>query len=72
VLTGAVAGGQLQASVREPLLELRVEGEVTLVRLVLVDTRARTVLFAGDLVVPGGAGVATGLATRMADLFLEP
>ncbi|MFN5153684.1 MAG: hypothetical protein ACK5ED_04830 [Gemmatimonadota bacterium] len=53
-------------------MELRVEGEVTLVRLVLVDTRARTVLFAGDLVVPGGAGVATGLATRMADLFLEP
>ena len=53
-------------------MELRVEGEVTLVRLVLVDTRARTVLFAGDLVVPGGASVATGLATRMADLFLEP
>jgi len=53
-------------------VELRVEGEVTSVRLVLVDTRARTVLFAGDLIVPGGARVAPGLATRLADLFLEP
>lgn len=53
-------------------VELRVDGEVTSVRLVLVDTRARTVLFAGDLIVPGGASVAPGLATRLADLFLEP
>lgn len=53
-------------------VELRVDGEVTSVRLVLADTRARTVLFAGDLIVPGGARVAPGLATRLADLFLEP
>lgn len=53
-------------------VELRVEGAVTQLRLVIVDTRARTVLFAGDLVVPGGATLASGLATRLVDLFLEP
>jgi hypothetical protein len=53
-------------------VELRVEGEVTRVRLVLADTRARTVHWAGDLVVPGGARLASDLAERIADLFLEP
>jgi len=53
-------------------VELRVEGGVTRVRLVLADTRARTVQWAGDLVLPGGASVAASLATRLADLFLEP
>ncbi|MEY4607789.1 MAG: hypothetical protein RL625_6 [Gemmatimonadota bacterium] len=53
-------------------VELRVDGEVTVVRLVLADTRARTVLWAGDLVVPGGANIAPAFATRVADLFLEP
>jgi hypothetical protein len=53
-------------------VELRVEGEVTRVRLVLADTRARTVQWAGDLVVPGGARLASDLAERIADLFLEP
>lgn len=53
-------------------VELRVEGEITTVRLVLADTRARTVLWAGDLVVPGGAAMVPAFATRVADLFLEP
>lgn len=53
-------------------VELRVEGGVTRVRLVFADTRARTVQWAGDLVLPGGASVAADLATRLADLFLEP
>lgn len=53
-------------------VELRAEGDAVVLRLVLADTRGRSVVWAGDLLAPGGAGMAAGLATRVADLVIEP
>ena len=53
-------------------VELRAQGESVVLRLVMVDTRTRTLVWAGDLLAPGGAAMITGLATRVADLIIEP
>lgn len=53
-------------------VELRVQGEGVVLRLVMADTRTRTLVWAGDLLGPGGAGMVAGLATRVADLIIEP
>lgn len=53
-------------------VELRAEGAAVVLRLVLVDTRARSVVWAGDLLAPGGAGMIPALAVRVADLIIEP
>lgn len=53
-------------------VELRAEGAAVVLRLVLVDTRARSVVWTGDLLAPGGAGMIAGLAGRVADLVVEP
>ena len=53
-------------------VELRAQGEGVVLRLVMADTRTRTLVWAGDLVGPGGAGMIAGLATRVADLIIEP
>ena len=53
-------------------VELRAEGEGVVLRLVLVDTRGRTVIWAGDLLSPSGDMMIAGLATRVADLIIEP
>ena len=53
-------------------VELRAEGAAVVLRLVLVDTRARSVVWTGDLLAPGGAGMLAGLAVRVADLVMEP
>ncbi|MEX2182094.1 MAG: hypothetical protein WD771_08630 [Gemmatimonadaceae bacterium] len=53
-------------------VELRVEGDLAILRLVLADTRARSIVWAGDFGVPGGAGAVAALAVRIADLVVEP
>jgi hypothetical protein len=53
-------------------VELRAEGEAVVLRLVLADTRSRVVVWAGDLLSPGGPRYAAALAERVADLVLEP
>lgn len=53
-------------------VELRVQGESVVLRLVMVDTRTRNLVWAGDLLAPGGAAMIAGLATRVADLIIEP
>lgn len=53
-------------------VELRAEGEAVVLRLVLADTRGRTVIWAGDLLAPGGREMITTLASRVADLIIEP
>ncbi len=53
-------------------VELRVEGEFAILRLVLVDTRARKVVWAGDFGVAGTDGWMAKLAGRVADLVVEP
>jgi len=53
-------------------VELRAAGDAVVLRLVLADTRARTVVWAGDLISPAGAGMIEALATRVADLIIEP
>lgn len=51
---------------------LRAEGEGVVLRIVLVDTRQRTLTWAGELVAPGGASMVSELATRIANLVIEP
>ncbi len=53
-------------------VELRVQGEQVVLRLVMIDTRARNLVWAGELLSPGGTGLIAGLATRLADLIIEP
>jgi len=53
-------------------VELRADGAVGVLRLVLVDARSRSVLWVGDLAVPGGPRLVADLATRLADLIVEP
>jgi hypothetical protein len=53
-------------------VELRAAGDAVILRLVLVDTRTRTVIWAGDLLSPAGARMIEELATRVANLIVEP
>jgi hypothetical protein len=57
-------------------VELRAEGDAVVLRLVLVDTRTRSVIWAGDLLSPAGANAGARmieeLATRIANLIVEP
>ncbi len=53
-------------------VELKAVGGQVVLRLVLADTRARSLTWAGDLLAPGGDGMVAGLATRIADLIVEP
>ena len=52
--------------------ELRAQGEGVVLRLVLVDTRSRTLVWAGDLASAGGAQMVAELAARVANLIIEP
>jgi hypothetical protein len=53
-------------------VELRADGDAVVLRLVLVDSRARTVIWAGDLLSPAVARMIEELATRVANLIVEP
>lgn len=57
-------------------VELRAEGGDVVLRLVMADTRGRAVVWAGDLLVSGGAALpgtlATRIATLVANLVIEP
>ena len=53
-------------------VEIHAQGDGVVLRLVMADTRTRTVVWVGDLLAPGGAGMIGGLATRVADLVIEP
>jgi len=52
-------------------VELRAEGELVVLRLVLVDTRSRTVVWGADLGTAAGPGMLTALAERLAELIIE-
>lgn len=52
--------------------ELRAAGDGVVLRLALVDTRSRNLVWAGDLSVPGGARMPVEAATRLANLIIEP
>lgn len=52
--------------------ELRAKGDGVVLRMVLVDTRSRSLVWAGDLAAPGGAQMVSELATRVANLIIEP
>ncbi len=52
--------------------DLRAQGDGVVLRLALVDTRSRSLVWAGDLVAAGGPRMVTDLATRVADLIIEP
>lgn len=53
-------------------VELRAQGEHVVLRLVLADTRGRTVLWAVDVIAASGATLLDGLAKGVADLVIEP
>ena len=53
-------------------VEIHAHGDGVVLRLVMADTRTRTVVWVGELLAPGGAGMIAGLATRVADLVIEP
>jgi hypothetical protein len=53
-------------------VELRAEGDAVVLRLVMADTRVRNIIWIGDLRSPGGKGMVEALATRVADLVIEP
>jgi hypothetical protein len=53
-------------------VELRAEGDRTVLRLVLADTRSRTVIWGVDLVSAGGDTMIKSLARAVADLVVEP
>lgn len=53
-------------------VELRADGASAVLRLVFVDARSRSVLWIGDLAVAGGPRLVADLATRVADLIVEP
>lgn len=53
-------------------VELRAQGGNVVLRLVMVDTRTRNLVWAGELLSPGGVAMVAGIATRLADLIIEP
>ena len=53
-------------------VELRVDGEAVILRLVLVDARIRQIVWVGDIGVTAGRDFAPALAGRVADLIVEP
>jgi hypothetical protein len=53
-------------------VDLRAQGEGVVLRIVLVDTRSRTLTWGGELVAPGGAKMVEELAARIANLVIEP
>lgn len=53
-------------------VELRGEGDLAILRIILVDARSRVIVWGGDFGVPGGAGAVAALASRIADLIVEP
>lgn len=53
-------------------VELRGEGDTGILRVVLADTRTRTVMWAADLSAPAGPALLHTLGERLADLILEP
>jgi hypothetical protein len=53
-------------------VELRVEGDRTILRLVLADTRSRMVVWGADLVSAGGETMIRSVARAVADLVVEP
>jgi hypothetical protein len=53
-------------------VELRVEGDLTILRLILADTRARQIVWGIDLGVSGPTDVVPRLAARVSELVLEP
>lgn len=53
-------------------VELRGEGDVGILRIVLADTRTRTVMWAADISAPAGPTMLHTLGERLADLIIEP
>jgi hypothetical protein len=53
-------------------VELRVEGSLGFLRLVLADTRTRKVVWGADIGVQADATMIATLGTRVADLVVEP
>jgi hypothetical protein len=53
-------------------VELRSEGEHAVLRLVLADTRGRTVIWTVDVIALSGAALLDGLSKGVADLVIEP
>lgn len=53
-------------------VELRADGDRAVLRLVLADTRGRTVVWAGDLISNGGLAMVDSIAKHVANLVLEP
>lgn len=53
-------------------VELRGEGDRAVLRLVIADTRGRSIVWAADLRVPAAGNVLATLANGIADLLLEP
>lgn len=53
-------------------VELRAAGEFAVLRLVMADTRLRRVVWIGEIAAPAGDGMIEALASRFADLVIEP
>lgn len=53
-------------------VELRGQGGDAVLRLVIADTRLRTVVWTADLMAVGAHEAAANMATRLADLFVDP
>lgn len=53
-------------------VELRVEGTLAFLRLVLADTRTRNILWGADVGVQADAGMVQALGLRVADLVVDP
>ncbi len=53
-------------------VELRGDGDMARLRVVLADTRTRTVVWAVDLRAPAGPEMLTALARQLAVLIIEP
>jgi len=53
-------------------VELRGQGDEAVLRLVVTDTRARSVVWAADLTASGRGDAAAALAARLADLVVDP
>lgn len=53
-------------------VELRGQGGDVALRLVMADTRLRTVVWTADVMATGAREAAANIATRVADLFVDP
>jgi len=53
-------------------VEVRAQGDGVVLRLVVADTRTRTLVWGGDLASPGEPRLVEELATRIANLIIEP